>query len=280
MKLKEKVAVGYIRANLRILAALSKKRAAQKALKLLCTPFNKTYIKTTPLFSQAEKLQFTIDDKKVVGYRWNHPGKKKFLVIHGFHSCAKKFERYITLMINKGYEVLAFDAHAHGESEGKQVNVLQYKNMIVEICKRYGPVDAYLAHSFGGLAVSLALENIHHTAETKLVLIAPVTETTSAVDMFFNYLKLSNTIREPFEDLFITIGGVTVKWLSISRAIKNIRAKVLWVHDEEDDITPLKDVLPLMQEKPPNVKFLVTTGWGHRQVYHEEKVINAINDFL
>lgn len=280
MKLKDKIAVGYMRANLRLLAAISKKRAAQKALRLFCTPFNQSKRKTTPLFRQAEKLQFRIENKKVVGYRWNHPQPKKFLIIHGFQSSAKKFENYINPMINKGYEVLAFDAFAHGESEGTQINVLEYKNLIEEIYKKYGPIDAFMAHSFGGLAVTLALENIPHTRQTRLVLIAPATETNSAVDLLFQYLRLNKNIRKEFENLIVEIGGKTVQWLSISRAIKNIAASVLWIHDENDDITPLKDVKPLIEAGLPNVEFMITKGWGHRRIYHEQKVLNAITAFL
>ncbi len=269
-----------MRTSLRILSTVSKKRAAKKALRLFCTPFNKSTKRTSPLFNNAEKLQFHIDNKKVSGYRWNHPQPKKLLIIHGFQSSAKKFERYITLMIAKGYEVLAFDAQAHGDSEGTQINVLEYKMLIEEIFHRYGPIDAFIAHSFGGLAVSLALEDISHTNQTQLVLIAPATETSTAVDVLFDYLKLKDTLRQDFDNLIMSIGGKTVQWLSISRAIKNIKASILWIHDEDDDITPLKDVQPLIQHGYPNIEFMITKGWGHRRIYHEEKVIEAIMSFL
>ncbi len=279
-KLKDQIAIGYTRTSLRILSVISKELAAKKALRLFCTPFSKSTKKISPLFKDAEKLHLYIDNKKVTGYRWNHPQSKKFLVIHGFQSSAKKFERYITPMIKKGYEVLAFDAQAHGDSEGKQINVLEYKMLITEIFKEYGPIDAFMAHSFGGLAVSLALEEISHNNQTRLVLIAPATETSTAVDLLFNRLKLKDNLREDFENLIVSIGGKTVQWLSISRAIKNIKARILWIHDEDDDITPLKDVQPLIRSGYPNIKFMITKGWGHRRIYHQEEVIEAVKTFL
>lgn len=280
MTLKQKIQLGYIRANLRILSVISKKRAAAKALKLFCTPFDSEKYPTSPLFETAEILKFSIDNKNVVGYRWNHPQPKKLLIIHGFQSRAKKFDPYISVMMKKGYEVLAFDAHAHGESEGKQTNVLEYKKMIETIDNKYGPINAYMAHSFGGLAVSLALEDIRHTEQTRLVLIAPVTETSSSVDQLFGFLRLKASLRKVFESLILSIGGKPVAWLSVSRAITNIKARVLWIHDEDDDITPLKDVQPLLNAHLPHVKFMITKGWGHRRIYREEKVIQAISDFL
>lgn len=280
MKLKETIAVGYLRINLRLLSLVSKKCAAKKALRLFCTPLNKSKKKLSALFNTAEKLHFYLDKKLVTGYRWNFPRSKKFLVVHGFQSAAKNFEKYITLMISKNYEVLAFDAPAHGESEGTRINVLEYSRFIKEICTRYGPIETFMAHSFGGLAISLALEDIIHTDKTRLVLIAPATETSTAVDLLFNFLKLKDNLRTDFENLIISMGGVTVQWLSVSRAIKNIRARILWIHDEDDDITPLKDVQPLIQSGYSNIQFMITKGFGHRRIYHEKEVIEAVTTFL
>lgn len=280
MKLKHRIAVSYLRTNLKLLSIISKKRAAKKALRLFCTPFNKSRRTDSPLFDQAEKLTFRLDNKLVTGYRWNHPQERKFLIVHGFQSSARKFEKYVSPMIAKGYEVLAFDAPAHGDSEGRQINVLEYKNLIKELVNRYGPIESFIAHSFGGLALSLALEEISHTNDTRVALIAPATETSSAVDLLFSYLKLPNNLRKEFDDLIFATGGVKSEWLSITRAISNIRASILWIHDEDDDITPLKDVQPLITAAHQNIKFMITKGWGHRRIYHEKEVINAIVEFL
>lgn len=280
MKLAQKIAVAYVRASLNFLAVFSKKRAARKAFKIFCTPVRGTNRKSPAVFQKAEKLQFSIENKKVAGYRWSHPQPKKFLILHGFHSSSKNFDRYVLPMVKKGYEVLAFDAPAHGESEGKQINVVQYRHMIEEIVNRFGPIDAYMAHSFGGLAVSLALEKIHHTKETRLALIAPATETSTAVDSLFNFLQLNKDVRKEFDDLIIQIGGQPLHWYSITRALSNIQASVLWVHDENDDVTPLMDVQPIIGMNYPNIEFLITQGWGHRRIYRENKVVKAVLAFL
>ena len=62
--------------------------------------------------------------------------------------------------------------------------------------------------------------------------------------------------------------------------MKHIRAKVLWVHDEDDDTTPLKDVLKVKAENYPNIEFLITKGLGHRRIYRDNKVTKTIVDFL
>lgn len=280
MTLGQKIAIGYLRANVNMLAVISKKKAAAKALRLFCTPFRGSRKRMPPVFAQAETLQFTLDNKTITGYRWNHPRPKKFLILHGFHSYSGNFDRFVSPMIKKDYEVMAFDAPAHGKSEGKQVNVLQYKSMIEAVFNRFGPIDAYLAHSFGGLALSLALEAIPHTKDTRVVLIAPATETSTAVNALFRFLQLGKEVRREFDKLIVQVSIRPVQWFSVARAIHNISARILWVHDENDDITPLEDVKPVIQADHKNIEFLITQGYGHRRIYRENKVVKAVLAFF
>lgn len=280
MKLSQRLAISYIRAKFKLLSSISKKKAAEKAFELFCTPQNRN-LKTPPkIFNEAEKLQLNVDGLLIKGWRWNHPANRKAMVIHGFESSVVNFDRYIRPLIKKGYEVLAFDAPAHGRSGGKHITAPLFKKTIQEVNKKFGPVQSFMAHSFGGLAVSLALEEISHTAEYRLVLVAPATETVTAIDTFFRFLKLDPGIRPEFDKVIIKKGGVSPSWYSIRRAMKHIRARVLWVHDEDDDTTPLADALKVKEENHPNIEFVITKGLGHRRIYRDNKVTKAIIEFL
>ena len=281
MKLAQRLAIGYIRTKFNLLSAISKKKAAEAAFQLFCTPQRRNRKALPKIFTSAEQLSFKMDGGVIVqGWRWNHPAERKVLIIHGYESSVTNFDRYIKPFIKKGYEVLAFDAPANGRSGGKKITAPLYKNMIKEINKLYGPVYSYMAHSFGGLAVSLALEEISHTKDYRLALIAPATETVTAIDSFFTFLQLDPSLKIEFEKIIIKTGGVSSSWYSIKRAMKNIQAEVLWFHDEEDDITPLADALKVRDENHPNVSFVITKGLGHRRIYRDNKVTNSIVDFL
>jgi pimeloyl-ACP methyl ester carboxylesterase len=280
MKLSQRLALSYIRTKFKLLTSISKKKAAEKAFELFCTPQQRNKKPLPKIFEQAEELHFKIEGLNVQGWRWNYPSERKALIIHGFESSVLNFEKYIKPLTAKGYEVLAFDAPAHGRSDGKKINAPLYKRTILEINKRYGPIHSFMAHSFGGMAVCLALEDISHTPDYKLVLIAPATETNSAIDSFFKFLQLGPELRSDFEKMIVKIGGADPAWYSISRAVKNIRAKILWVHDEEDDTTPVSDVLKVRSENHPHIEFVLTKGLGHRRIYRDNKVAKLIVDFL
>ncbi len=111
-------------------------------------------------------------------------------------------------------------------------------------------------------------------------MIAPATETSTAIDRFFKFLKLDPAVRIEFEKVIIKEGGVSPEWYSIKRAMKHIRAKVLWFQDEDDEITPMSDVLKVKAENYPNIEFVITKGLGHRRIYRDNKVTKSIVDFL
>lgn len=279
-KLSQQIAVGYYRTKLKVLSAISNKKAAEHALELFSTPQFRHKQKLPGIFAEAEKLSFRHYGETVTGYRWNRGGYRKALIVHGFNSSVAKFDRYIKPLIQKGYEVLAFDAPGHGFSTGKKLNAVVFKDMIIYIHKEYGPVSSFMGHSFGGLAICLALEEIPHTVDTHVVLIAPATESKTAIDTFFSFMRLSHDVRKEFDDYIFRLRNRPPAWYSASRAVENLKASILWCHDEDDTLTPWTDAKKVMDKKNQNISFIVTKGLGHRRIYRDNKIFQAIIEFL
>ena len=110
-------------------------------------------------------------------------------------------------------------------------------------------------------------------------MIAPATESTSAIDSFFRILQLGTDIRKEFDQLIYERSGVTPDHYSIRRAIKNIKARILWFHDEDDELTPIQDALKVKEDNHPNIEFVITKGLGHRKIYRENKVVKRSVEF-
>ena len=280
MKLSQRVTLIYIRTKFKLLSAISKKKAAQYAFKLFCTPPSRDKKKLPGIFKDAEKLQFEFDEYNIVGYRWNAGGHKKVLILHGFESSAVNFAGYIGPLIKKGYEVLAFDAPAHGYSSGKRITAIVYRDLVKYIDEHYGPVQSYLGHSLGGFVLSLALAEMPHDENHRAVFIAPSAETSSAITGFLEFLKLDHKVRTAFENHIEKISGHPVPWFSISRTLKDIHAKILWVHDEDDLVTPFEDALKVKRENYSNVQFVITKGLGHSRIYRDPEIIKTVVNFL
>ncbi|TWI85103.1 serine aminopeptidase S33 family [Lacibacter cauensis] len=280
MKLAQKLVIGYYRTKLNIFAKLSKRKAAEKAFELFCTPYTSNKKKAPALFEKAEKLHLKVEQYNLVGYRWNHPQPKKALILHGFSSTVKKFDHFVMPLVKKGYEVIAFDAPAHGDSNGKTINVYQYRDTIKKVYERFGPIHSFIAHSFGGLALSLFMEEQPYQENKKLVLIAPATETESALNSFAAVLNIDEEVKEEMRKIIFEKSGHTSDKISVRHAANKIKADVLWIHDEDDDVTPWTDAEKVKQDNHPNFQFMLTKGLGHRRIYRDNKVKKAIMEFL
>jgi alpha-beta hydrolase superfamily lysophospholipase len=280
MGLAKRLAIGYVRTSLALLSKVSKRKAAQKAFELFTTPPTRVKKELPAIFKKAEELSFRFNGLKVVGYRWNHPQPQKALILHGFESSAVNFDKYVSPLLKKGYEVLAFDAPAHGRSDGKIINAVDYKNLILHILQAYGPVTTFISHSFGGLALSLALEETPHDESWKAVLIAPATESTTAMHQFFALVRLDNDVKKEFETLIEEANGKSLSWYSVARAAAHIKAQVLFLQDKQDAQTPFTDVDPIIRKQYPNFRFVISDGLGHRRIYKDASSIKTIMEFL
>ncbi len=280
MQWRQKLAISFIRTKFWLLSAVSKKIAARKAFLFFCSPKQRNKKIPGPIFSQADQLQFQFNNDTVHGYRWNSGAQKKLLIAHGFESAIVNFEAYVEPLIAKGYEVLAFDAPAHGRSTGTTLNAREYKELIQEIYRRYGPLDAFITHSFGGLCLSLALEELGTRDTQKIVFIAPAVETTTAIDHFFSLLKLNAGVRQEFDQLITEVGGHHPGWYSLARTAPGIKAQVLFLQDKDDHMTPYADVEPIILENYPNFRFVISNGLGHRRIYRDHHSRQTIINFL
>ncbi|HEX6334447.1 MAG TPA: alpha/beta fold hydrolase [Flavisolibacter sp.] len=280
MRFAQRLALKYVRTKFKLLSSISKRKAAEKAFVLFCTPQHRNVKPLPPVFEKADVLSFPFEHYTVTGYRWNAASSKKVLILHGFESSVVNFERFVKPLVDKGYQVLAFDAPAHGRSSGKTINVVTYKKLVEHIIREYGPIQSFISHSFGGLTLSLVLDEMPHGPDMKVVFIAPAVETTTAMENFFKLIKLDRDARHEFGNLITEIGGHPPSWYSVSRAARKIRAQVLFLQDSHDHMTPLRDVTPIMDMKLPNFRFVITEGLGHRRIYRDTANVKTIIDFL
>lgn len=280
MNATQKWLIKLIKWQLHCMAIVSPRWAAKKALQIFSTPTRKVKADLSPIFEKAEKIDFQWQGTPISAFRFNKGGKKKIQILHGFESSVVKFEHFIAPLLKQDVEIIAMDAPAHGKSGGKTLNLLQYIQLIHDADIRFGPIDGYIAHSFGGLALALFLETLPNNAHRKAVLIAPATETTTAINLFFDFLQLSPAVRVQFEQQISIRTGKTPEQFSIRRAAGNFQTPLLWVHDQDDLITPISDVKKVTEAGWPHIQFKFTEGLGHRKIYRDAEVTQAAVRFL
>jgi len=283
MKLGQRLLIGYYKNKLRTLSYLSKEKAAVEAFRLFCTPYTRKITQKRPaIFTKATPKLIDFEGLAIVGYGWTPtaPNGKKVMILHGFSSYAYKFEHYVPLLLQLGYEVLAFDAPGHGDSEGKIVNALVYKRFICQVNEVENGIDAFIAHSFGGLALSLAMQDLPEAANKKMVLIAPATETTTALGWFYKMLQVQPDLQAAIEAYIISMAGKPISYFSVTHSLTVIDPPCLWIHDKNDSICPFSDTLQAQTSAKPHQEFFITEGLGHNKVYRDQGVMKKISAYL
>ncbi len=282
-KLKQRLLIKYYKTKLNTIGLFSTQQAALLAFDLFSTPFkSKSKRIVPPIFHKAIPITVKVNEMIVRGFQWKqaNPEAKKILIVHGFSSYAYKFDQYVLSLIKEGFEVIAFDAPGHGNSEGKRINALIYRDTLIQIENTMGPIYGMIAHSLGGLSAALALEAFDLSIKRKLVLIAPATETKTAINHFFNIIPAEPKIINAFEAYIETLANHPLSYFSVARVAKRSLAQTLWVHDEEDTVCTFNDVKPLLKEQIPLLEFLITKGLGHNQLYKEQHIKEQIIHFL
>jgi pimeloyl-ACP methyl ester carboxylesterase len=279
-KLAQTIAIGYYRTKIKALKLVSTQKAVENAFALFCTPYSgKPRRKQPPIFKKAQKITTVFNGLKIYGWVWQPVSSngQQLMICHGFDSCSYKFAHFVMPFLKQGFQVFAFDAQGHGLSDGKLINARDYRDFMLHANQEFGDMQVMMGHSLGGLALSLAAEQL--PLLQKMILIAPATETQTAIQHFFNFLKLPIDLIVPLQQHVETIAGKPIQWFSVKRAVSNIHIPILWIHDQEDPICPFADVEPLLKQAPLNIQWLVTNGWGHSRIYRENKVKKAIEAF-
>ena len=280
----ERIYLQYLRTKFKTIGQLSPSVAGKIAFNLFCTPYPKYKKQKAPaIFHQAKQLTVKVNNNvNIKGYEWQplKANGKTVLICHGYASYFYKFEQYIQPLLKAGFRVVGFDAPGHGQSDGKHIHIIIYKEAIHQIMEQVGPIDHFMGHSLGGITLAMIAENIPNPAAHKFVLIAPATKTTTTFDNYFKMMALSEPIKAAFLHEMAKLTTLPITHFEADRAIENYQGSVLWVHDEGDRVCPYEDLLIFKNRAPGNIKFLITNGLGHNKVYKTPDVIEQIVTFF
>lgn len=206
---------------------------------------------------------------------WHWGEGPKILLMHGWDGRGSQLGHFVEPLVNAGFQVIAIDGPAHGDSPGRRTNLVDFSHKILASQDELGNFHAVIAHSFGGAATLLAA-NKGLQAE-KLVLIASPYDLQAIFDRFTAFMRLSPQAKQHFQSYIETEAQLTVE--EIQEIISHIRSPVLLIHDKKDLEIPYSDALKL-KENLQDVDFLSTEDLGHRHILKSEQVINRVLDFL
>ncbi|WP_062053112.1 alpha/beta hydrolase [Aquimarina longa] len=261
---------------LHLLFFFNPKKALNKAYTIFCTPRKGKVLPEQDTFlEQAEDEIIYIDNITLQTYRWPNLGET-ILLIHGWESNTHRWKNLIQKLQQEGYNIIAFDAPAHGNSSGKIFNIPLYTKCIQKIVELYRP-NYVVGHSLGGMATIFHQYSFPDQEIKKIVALAPPSELSRIMRDYQGILKFSPKFMKALNSYFKDKHGFYFEEFSLSEFVKKLTITGLLIHDKNDDIVPYSEAENISKNWN-TVQFITTENYGHSLFFKE--VDYMIIDFL
>lgn len=199
-------------------------------------------------------------------------------LVHGWESRGSAFYRWIPLLVESGYKVMAWDGPAHGDSPGKKTHAPQIAHSLAEDIEELKlPIYGMIGHSLGGVVVGLVSQMIP-VAERVIIISSPA-HVTDVFARYHNQIRLSQSARQKFLNLIVRLTGKSAQEVSLAETDLSLKTRTLLIHDVDDKEVPFTD-FQILKNSWKQSRFIATSGLGHRRILRDESVGNQIIEFL
>lgn len=227
--------------------------------------------------ARAEMFAIHAAGRRIQCYAW---GKGPVvIVVHGWAGRATQFRKITEAFVDAGYRVVGFDGPAHGRSEGKKTNILEFEETLKNLYATVGTPEGLIAHSFGGGAVLYAAMN--GLPVKRLVNIASPTIGDEIIKTYLRAVHGSWQTGEFFKRWMLKTYGKPFDHFTSIHFVRHLPARVdlLLVHDTDDAEVILHHATE-QKKVYPSTQVLITEGLGHTRILKDENVARACVTFV
>lgn len=269
----------YILVTAKILTAISPFLASRFAAKLFLTPFRyRLPEREKEMDEKSKQTTLTVPsiNREVVVYEYGS-SPRKILLAHGWSGRGTQLSIMAKALLKQGYSVVSFDAPAHGKAPGKWSMMPFFIETIHHLEKQYGPFDAAIGHSLGGMSLLKAVKD--GLEIEKLVIIGTANSVTHITREFAHNMKMNEKVAKKMKKYFDKKFGEDMDNYSGAVSAEAVKIPTLVIHDEHDVDVHISSAHEITDNLEKGELF-ITEELGHRRILGNQKVINKIIQFL
>ncbi len=258
---------------------------------------NGLYSKTK--FDQLSKKEVVIENKdglKLHSYyiEANPLSKKVMILLHGYTRAYPMSMQFTDFYIKQGFNLLAIDHRAHGESEGKYTSYGYYEKYDIDswvewVRDHVGP-DTFIGLHGISLGGGTALEYLHINKHAKFVIAdCPFSDLAELIRYQIKYLY-----KAPTFIFYYTVNFLVKMFAHYSladvrpiQAVAKSELPILFIHGDRDSFIPTYMSENLFKAKQKGLKRLyIVEGAGHSHAFrcnkqqYEEEVGSFLQEVL
>ncbi|MFD2589007.1 alpha/beta fold hydrolase [Croceitalea marina] len=259
-----------------LMVIFNPRQTAIKAFDVFCTIRQGRIRANQKVFlDQAKLVLETIGEHNIQTYNWPGTGDT-ILLIHGWESNTFRWRNLIEKLKEKDYNIIAFDAPAHGYSSGKRLHVPLYSKSSRFVMDKHKPTHI-IAHSVGGMTTLYDHYVNQDSSVKKIITIGAPAEFSQFMDHYQHLLKFNNKVRDAMNQRLKEWLGFNFHEFSSRIFVANNTKEGLLIHDTKDLQVPYEASVEVHKSWKGS-KLITTTGFGHSM--HQEEVNNQIIEFL
>ena len=230
------------------------------------------------ILNQAQKSFINVEGNQLKIYEWGS-GNRLAMLFHGWETNAGSLGAFVEPLVTAGFKIVAFDAPAHGGSEGKRANLVYFKKAAKEVISKFGKPDVAIGHSLGADAIIMTAYE-EKIAFEKVVLIAPLNRLMSVFEQMKEMLSIPEKLYVPFINDFAKIAGYDFwKFYFHNYGKQTELQKVVLFHDKNDRITNFSHATDFAENwKEVNLRPVENTG--HYKILWDESVVSQTMGYI
>jgi pimeloyl-ACP methyl ester carboxylesterase len=205
------------------------------------------------------------------------------VLVHGWTSEASFMTAFMEPLRRSGLRVVAFDFPAHGLSDGRRTNLADCARAMLAVCDHFGPIQAVVAHSFGGFVSLLVAEGgppmSHAHPIERFVLISCPNRLADVTANFGRTLSLGPAAQRAYEHHLARVGHRPVETFSATELLDATHAPALVIHGRGDEEVPFANAEAIVGACP-GARLMAFEGMGHRNVLFAPPVFRAVMNEL
>jgi pimeloyl-ACP methyl ester carboxylesterase len=259
-----------------VLGAVAPGIAARAASRLFLTPLPRSGPSVWgELAGSATALPLTFAGQRIDAWVWGEG--PRVLLCHGWGGRASHLSRLVQPLVDKGFQVVAFDGPAHGRSRARRTDLVEFANLLVHIQQEVGDLHAMIGHSFGASAIAYALRL--GASARAVVLLSPFADSDTNVARFARTMRLSRRLHARTRDELLRYFDDHADGWTLGAVARDLTTPALLIHDRDDAEIPYQESVDLAGAWP-GARLITTTGLGHRRILKDQDVVANMVSFV
>jgi pimeloyl-ACP methyl ester carboxylesterase len=262
---------------IKILQLFSPKLVSGIAYKFMSNPrIRKLRGSEEKIISSSIMEKITYKNFKIQKYQWGNQNHKTALLIHGWEGQAGNFAAIVDVLLQKKYNVVAFDAPSHGKSSIAKTSMFEFSEFLESQFSVLNP-DLIISHSFGSVNTAEIFRNNQNFFLNMWIMVTTPHKFLTRVNEIVKHFGINNKAKKELVRRIQNDTNEDINQLDMAvycQELSNIR-KAIIIHSRADKVLPIEGAREVAKVFK-NSKLIELNNLGHYSILWSEELNNII----